>query len=356
MKSAGGQKPSIAGISGIPQRKTVAVSQDLLRTSPLFSGGGLPLLATPVLEGVDLSAWMSDHRSLVERLLLEHGGILFRGFSLSTPEELERVARALAGDLLPYTYRSTPRSQVSGEVYTSTEYPASQHIPMHNEMSYTRTWPLKIWFLCVQTAETGGETPIADSREVYHRIDPDVRERFSRLGVLYARNYGEGLDLSWQSVFQTDDKAEVEAFCRDADIGFEWRGMDRLRTRQVCQAVATHPVTGEPVWFNQAHLFHVSSLEPAVREALLSEFGEHDLPRNAFYGDGAAIEPEVLDHIRSTYEEASVRFPWHRGDLLMLDNMMVAHGRTPFTGARKVLVAMAEAHSPARESAAGIAP
>ncbi|WP_374050058.1 TauD/TfdA family dioxygenase [Paenibacillus larvae] len=62
--------------------------------------------------------------------------------------------------------------------YTSTEYPANQYIPLHNEMSYTTNWPIKIWFYAVQTAKKGGETPLADSRKVYECIDPSIRKMF----------------------------------------------------------------------------------------------------------------------------------------------------------------------------------
>ena len=96
--------------------------------------------------------------------MLRHAGILFRGFEIGGQEEFQEFMSGLASEgLLEYRYRSTPRSQVAGKVYTSTEYPASQAIPMHNEMSYSRHWPLKIWFYCVKVAEEAGETPIADS-------------------------------------------------------------------------------------------------------------------------------------------------------------------------------------------------
>jgi len=49
----------------------------------------------------------------------------------------------------------------------------------------------------------------------------------------------------------------------------------------------------------------------------------------------------VLDEIRDVYRCHAVQFPWQNGDVMMLDNMLVAHGRTPFKGARKILVAMA---------------
>jgi alpha-ketoglutarate-dependent taurine dioxygenase len=31
---------------------------------------------------------------------------------------------------------------------------------------------------------------------------------------------------------------------------------------------------------------------------------------------------------------------WNTGDLLVIDNVLVGHGRRPFTGSRRVLVAM----------------
>jgi len=245
-------------------------------------------------------------------------------------------------NLLEYTYRSSPRTQVKGNIYTSTEYPADQSIPFHNEMSYTRTWPLKIAFCALQVSTTGGETPISDSRRVYQLLDPAIRERFERLGVMYVRNYSPGLDLPWQNVFQVETPEEVEEFCRAAGIEWEWKGRDHLRTRQVCQAVAVHPKTGDKVWFNQAHLFHVTSLPAATREMFMSEFAEEDLPRNTYYGDGSPIEPSVLDEIRGAWAEASVCFPWERGDVLLLDNMLMAHGRASFEGPRRIVVGMAE--------------
>ncbi len=71
-------------------------------------------------------------------------------------------------------------------------------------------------------------------------------------------------------------------------------------------------------------------------------FLKRDLPRNAYYGDGTPIETSILDQIRQAYQGVAVQFPWQQRDVLMLDNMLVAHGRAPYKGARKILVAMAE--------------
>jgi alpha-ketoglutarate-dependent taurine dioxygenase len=159
---------------------------------------------------------------------------------------------------------------------------------------------------------------------------------------MYVRNFIEGLDMSWQSFYGTDDRRVVEARCRESGTEFEWRGDNWLRTRRVCPAVARHPRTGETVFFNQVQLHHVSCLEQSVRETLLSMYREEELPRNVYYGDGSPIEDSVVVEIIETYRRAAVSFPWREGDILVLDNMLTAHARNPFTGPRKIVVAMGE--------------
>ncbi|MEH0589603.1 TauD/TfdA family dioxygenase [Streptomyces sp. B21-106] len=185
-----------------------------------------------------------------------------------------------------YDNRSTPRRRVDGNVFTSTEYPADQTIPQHNEMSYTDSWPATLFLTCVVPAATGGETPIADSARVHARLPQATRERFERHGVMYVRNFGHGMDLSWQEAFQTEDRAQVDAYCAQHGIQAEWLGGERLRTRHVVQATVEARATGERVWFNQANLFHVSSLPEHVERELRESFAEDELPRNALHGDG----------------------------------------------------------------------
>ncbi len=160
--------------------------------------------------------------------------------------------------------------------------------------------------------------------------------------VMYTRNYTKGIDLNWQEVFQTEDKEEVENFCKKHDIEFEWKeGVPELRTKQTCQATLLHPVSGESVWFNQAHLFHASSLTQDSRHFLIKELGEENIPRNACYGNGELIENSTLQHIREAYDQEKITFQWCKGDIMVLDNLLMAHGRESYKGERKVAVAMA---------------
>jgi alpha-ketoglutarate-dependent taurine dioxygenase len=61
---------------------------------------------------------------------------------------------------------------------------------------------------------------------------------------------------------------------------------------------------------------------------------------NVYFGDGSLIESEMLAHIRRVLQSETISHRWQVGDILILDNILSAHGRMPFTGARKIILAM----------------
>ncbi|MEW6734671.1 MAG: TauD/TfdA family dioxygenase [Acidobacteriota bacterium] len=328
------------------KRSTIKLSPaELIKIGYFDEVEKFPLVMEPNVDNFNLIAWTKNNLAFIESELIKHGAILFRNFGINLVTQFEQFARTISPELLEYRERAAPRIEIANNIYTSTEFPANEWIPLHHEMSYCHNWPTKLWFLCLEPAQQGGRTPIANDRKVFKLIDPKIRQRFIEKRVMYIRNYGEGVDLSWQEAFQTDDKTLVEKYCHQTYTQFEWREGNRLRTRQIRQAVATHPKTDETVWFNHAHMFHISNLEQIVRKSLLAEFGEDQLPRNAFYGDGTPIEASILDEIREIYQQSAIFFSWQQGDILMLDNFLVSHGREPFVGSRKVLVAMAELYT-----------
>jgi alpha-ketoglutarate-dependent taurine dioxygenase len=327
---------------GVVKRKTVDLSAaSLINTRELDCGSGTLLVAEPQIANVNLVGWATSNRGAIEEMLLRHGAVLWRGFDLHTTDDFEAVAGAMSEELFG-EYGDLPRASVSGKVYGSTPYPADQPILFHNESSHMHRWPMKIWFFCAQAPAQGGETPIVDCRKIYQLLDPALRQRFANKKLMYIRNYTETLDVSWLNFFHTSDRAEVESYCRAAGIEFEWKQGDELRTRQVCQAIARHPRTGEEVFFNQLQLHHVSCLAPAAYESMRALFREEDYPRNVCYGDGTPLEDSVVSEICDLYRQTAVSFTWQEGDILMLDNMLTAHGRNPYRGARKIVVAMGE--------------
>ncbi|WP_046004129.1 TauD/TfdA family dioxygenase [Pseudoalteromonas rubra] len=291
--------------------------------------------------------WVTENGAFIEQQLKQCGALLVRGLNVSSSKQFAGILeRVFGGELIDYTYRSTPRTELKSKIYTTTEYHADKQILLHNENAYSNQWPLRIGFLCMLPSQTGGETPICDSRVIYKALPKEIVEEFERKKVRYVRNYGS-MDLPWSEVFQTDNKKEVEHFCQLNNIGFEWTGESELRTFQINEASKVHPHTKEKVWFNQAHLYHITSLDEDERNNLLTIVGEDCLPRNAYFGDGTDIDPQVLDIIRNVYKENIIAFPWQKNDLLLLDNMLFAHGRNAYSGERKVLVGMSQPFSAA---------
>lgn len=316
-----------------------------LHTSFLLGGDAGPVLVDDMGTHMPLNELIGLQLQNVRELLAQHGAVLFRNYPVTSADDFHAVVSALSDDHLKYEYRSTPRSEVTDRVVTSTSYPAALEIPLHNENAYHHQWPRTVAFCCLEPAASGGETPIANMRDVTAHIGAELMEKFEHRRVEYIRHYHEGVDLSWQSVFQTDDRGKVREYCEANRISCEWIDGRLLRTSGIAQGVARHPISGEKVFFNQAHLFHVSSLGSLNAEAMIGMYGLNRLPRHARFADGSEISDAELRRIGEAFKKSTIAFPWQKGDVLVLDNMAYAHGRRPFKGKRTVLAALMEAHS-----------
>jgi alpha-ketoglutarate-dependent taurine dioxygenase len=335
------EKPRMKSLKDI-RRKAVDLSHmSMVKTSTFAPDQTLPLILEPAVENVDLAEWARNNRDFLETNLLKHGAVLYKGFNLKGAEDFERVATAICEELYG-EYGDLPSSGVAKKIYKSTPYPNDKMILYHNESSHFPRWPMRINFFCVKAAEQGGCTPIVDCRAVARNMDPKILRRFAEKGLMYIRNFSEGLDVNWRDFFHTSDRAVVEKACQEQGMTCEWTHHDSLRVRQAVRAVSKHPKTGEVVFFNQVQLHHIHCLDAETRQSLLNLFKEEDLPRHVYFGDGSPIETEVMQHVGEVYEKTAVRFPWQEGAMITLDNMLTAHARDPFVGERRIIVAMGQ--------------
>jgi len=299
----------------------------------------------PECAGIDhLPGFMEENKERLTGILRESGCILFRGFDITDRDMFMRAKKSFpgAGDF-DYVDGNSPRTKLSAAVYTSTEYPKEFPISLHSELSYSTRWPALLFFFCKTPAEGGGETPIADCRHVLQKLGAEITGKFEELGVKYTRFLSgtKGIGKTWMDTFETQDKVVAEEHCRKNGIDFRWDG-NSLCLSQVGPGVVRHPVTGEKVWFNQANQFHPSGLPADIRKALtLMHKDRWDrYPQYAFYGNGEQIPEEILLRITQMHFDCALKFPWEKGDLLVLDNYLMAHGRMPFKGPREILVSM----------------
>ena len=273
-------------------------------------------------------------------------------------------------------YRGTsPRKLIPGTkyVFSASELPSFFPIPQHLEMAFLPAPPRQVFFCCLDApTSAGGETCLCDFQKVYQQLDPEARQQFEEKGVTYTRNYnakkvllGDPTSLkSWVDVFETADKAEVEDELRKSKLDFTWSKNDSLRIINKEAAVEPHPVTGEKIWFNHAQVFHwsmipdelyrvykrVGSLRYLVlswltwflKIILLSVLGPMKVGFHTTFGDGTEIPEWYLNHLRDVMWKNMVFNRWKKGDILMIDNFRVSHGRQPFTGKRKVVVSWSQ--------------
>ncbi|MGW4272776.1 TauD/TfdA family dioxygenase [Streptomyces seoulensis] len=285
---------------------------------------------------------VDDLREGLSGALVREKALVFRGFGI-TPETLDPVLDRLLPNRLAYVHGNSPRTKVGGNVYTSTEYPQEFTISMHNEMSYAHAWPTRLAFFCQITPGGGGATPVLDAALWLASLDPEVRSAFAD-GVRYVQNLhdGYGLGKSWQDTFETSDRGEVEAFLKVAGAEWDWRRDGSLRVESLRPATTVHPVTGAEVWFNQADQWHPAGLGDETSKELAQILGEDELPQSVTFADGSPIPAEYVLQVRDRGLDAAVDVDWRAGDLLLIDNVLLAHGRRPYTGDRRVLVAMSD--------------
>ena len=289
-----------------------------------------------------LKLWTSS-RAWLDSQLLHHGALLFRGFGILGQEFFQSIISGMHQTPFQYVAGNSPRVKLADGIYSSTEYPPQYFISLHNELSYTPHWPQRIFFCCLIEPSEGGETPLVSSRVLLQALPQDLVAEFRTKKIKYIRNLhgGKGLGKSWQESFETQDPSILEHHATASGMTVRWNADASATLTSIGQATAVHPLTGEEVWFNQADQFHPSTLPPQLYKSLMAIYQSEDfLPQNATFGDGTLIPLEYLDTIRQATQRQIVSTPWRKGDLLIVDNMLVAHGRMPFKGPRKILVSM----------------
>lgn len=274
------------------------------------------------IKGNGLGAALPDRATVLDALKTR-GAVIFRGYFEGMEAFIEFSDRFTAA-YVPYVGgANNGRATVGGSasVYTVTEPSMKMPIPLHGEMYYTRTRPELLWFYCVAPAVANGETTLCDGRAILSHLSPDTRRDFKERDILYRRNFSKSV---WEAVYQTDKVSDVEAFCRANNLELALRDDGGISTTYRSSATVRSA---------EADAFVNSILTFAAQEYIGGS--EESQVR---WSDGEEIDRAKLLEVKAVSDGLTTAHPWQRGDLIMVDNTRVMHGRRAFQDDQRNIV------------------
>ncbi|TGK36379.1 taurine dioxygenase [Leptospira gomenensis] len=370
-------KPSSKTKTTAPKKKGSTSVSSPLQKGFLDPNNKLPVVYRPNSPEQEdkqyLIRWIKSNKRALTDDLKEFGAILFRGFDIRSPQDFEDVILNVDPNLKNNYLGTSPRNQITKYAFTATELPPAYPIMQHAEMSFLDSPPRKLFFFCGLAPEKFGETPITDLRKVLNEVPHTIREKFENDKIRYSRVYDGPSSRSrfqfwktkrWDEMFQTKDRDEVEKISKKQNFKTEWFGEDGLRLINTTLAVRKHPDFKTLAWHNHSQVFHIDAarkeywrifrrqktfrgflvgiaLEVLTLLKKLTTKKEY-LDTHCSYGDGKEITTRELNQIQDAFWNNISLFSWQKGDVLVIDNYSVSHGRHPFSGPREIYVAWAD--------------
>lgn len=291
----------------------------------------------------EVGDWWSLHGGEVESELDRNGGLILDGTGLSDVANFQALAALACGPLS----RDNPEHPLVGDDPTGTvnrpvEYSSSRKLLWHNENTFATRWPRRIAFGC-QRAADGGETPTVDMADVYEQLDPAVRRDFEELGVTYVRRLGTDLGLDWRTVYGTTDRRAVERSCERDGARWSWDGDGRVLTTWQRRAAVVAAPGARRAFVAQVLHWHPRALDRDVYEAMAMLMPPAEFPKTCTFGDGSPIPDEHIVELMTVCRRLEEVVAWTADRVMVLDNLRRAHARNPYTGERRLLVAMGRA-------------
>lgn len=308
-----------------------------------FAGEPFPLVYECRNDGADLQSveqWIRESRATLDRQVRDAGTVFFRGFPLATDQDFDRFI--LAFDYPNFRYEDSLSNAVrlvrTERVFTANEAPPDVTICLHHEMAQTPVYPSRLFFFCEQPAEHGGATPLCRSDVLFEKLlveFPEFVADCETKGLLYTNimpaenDPTSGMGRSWQSTLRAETRDGAEQRLQDLEYSWEWLPDGCLRSTTPVLPAVMEVEPGRKTFFNQ----------------LIAAFhGWKDIrndPTKAItFGDGSALNLETMDRVAAIAEELTFDVPWQKGDVALIDNRVVMHGRRTFSGTRKVLASL----------------
>lgn len=304
--------------------------------------------------------FVTQEKSRLQDVLLKHGGILLRGFNVENSQHFESILNKLGINLSKsYALGGQIRSKISNHVFNTTKRSNKNAILGHTEMDYMENRPRFIAFYCAIEPPMHGETPIFNCRAMYRSLNDRTKSvlqnkelQFDR--IIYKKPHRSNPKTIKQT-FETDNFEEIEAILKANDATYQWREDSlciKVRQSPFVMCPETHEVCVNVLSTPHRHFFLKEVVHLRNRQSLIYNYCGRLVAfmlgflqkqkKLVSLQDNQVVNAQydktiAKDFFYSKWKH-SVVFKWRQKDVLMLDNMLTAHGRMNVIPPREIQV------------------
>lgn len=297
-----------------------------MKTAPISEEFGTRIVAT---DNSDIFAIAQEN---IRSLFKKSGVLLFQDFDINT-DKFEQFTNLFGTEFMHYIGGAQVRKIInengdktisSVNFYTDSDKQQKRtfKLPLHGEMFYTKSRPTLLWFYCVAPPLEDGETTVCDGVQVYQQLSEATKNLFKTKRLKYIRHYADG---EWQGRFQTDDLSELAKFCRESDLNLKIdKGTQAITTEYVYPAIVKTRWGGQEAFLNSILIVEWQEAAGKTDSIVRLE-------------DNSRIPDDVLLELQEVTERLTYLISWQRGDILMIDNTRMLHGRRAFSDQQREL-------------------
>ena len=249
-----------------------------------------------------------------EQNLKSNGWVLLRGFDNNINIFSELVAHFCSKLTFDPAREYTDKSTQKVDAGTAA-------IGLHIENGNTPFPPDLVGFYSKKSASNGSQTTICDGSAVFQALSDEMKQKFSQT-LTVSRTLPEQL---WKSYAANEHPAincinEVDASHIDEILAIVPNHRGRLNE----DGSLYYQLDISPLIASQL------SNQTAFANAILGPSFNYEPPHYQF-ADGSEISADLKQELEDLAEEFTLEIPWQDGDMALIDNKRVMHGRREIT-------------------------
>ncbi|MBV1774961.1 TauD/TfdA family dioxygenase [Burkholderiaceae bacterium DAT-1] len=283
------------------------MSRPLTSIEPYGSGNGIIIRAQTVLSPDTLD------KDVLLKQLSETGFILFRGFDVNL-DGFSRLVQKLSTRV---TLDPARTFHGQGDVAQKVDAGVDP-VGLHCENGNSPFMPHLCWFYCQQAAAHGSQTTVCDGYRAWDALSESTQQTFLAQDIVYTRHVEEDKWKRFVARMQHDSKP-----------------LDTITIDDLRQ-LANDPVNTTITQSEDGairYAFRVAAVHPtlfgsrlAFAHSILGPSYNYEKPVITF-ADGTPLSPALLREIDDACEQVTENIEWQQGDIVLIDNTRVMHGR-----------------------------